>query len=68
MMKTIFLNILVFSALFANAQKGKKLSPLKEKFVTIKMATLPIAEFPENSISVSTLIVVCGGGVITVLE
>ena len=58
MMKTIFLNILVFSALFANAQKGKKLSPLKEKFVTIKMATLPIAEFPKNSISVSGITVI----------
>ncbi len=56
-MKTTFLFILAFCGLSANAQKEKKEKP-KEKFVKIAMSTLPIADFPENSIPVSGIRVI----------
>lgn len=57
-MKTILLGMLVFSGLSGSAQKEKKETPLKEKFVKIDMSKLPIADFPENSIPVSGIRVI----------
>jgi hypothetical protein len=57
-MKTTLLSILMVSVLLANAQKEKKPTPVKEKFVTIRMSKLPIAEFPKNSIPVSGIHVI----------
>ena len=52
-MKTTLLSIFIFFGLSVNAQKEKKQTSFKEKFVKIDMAELPIADFPENSIHVS---------------
>ena len=57
-MKTTLHSILIFSVLLANAQKEKKQTIVAEKFVTIRMSTLPIAEFPKNSIPVSGITVI----------
>ena len=57
-MKTTLLSILLFSGFLVSAQKEKKETPSKEKFVKIAMSTLPIAEFPKNSIPVSGIMVI----------
>lgn len=49
-MKTILFFTLLICGLWVNAQKR---NPLKEKFVKIDMAKLPIADFPDNAIAVS---------------
>jgi hypothetical protein len=54
-MKTILLTSFLFFGLSVNAQKEKT---FKEKFVKIDMPEMPIAEFPENSISISGIRVV----------
>ena len=57
-MKTTLLGIFIFFGLSVNAQKEKKQTSSKEKFVKIDMAELPIADFPENSIHVSGIRVI----------
>lgn len=57
-MKTIFLVILLFYTLFSNAQNEKQGVAGREKFVTIEMSKLPIAEFPRKAISVSNIRVI----------